>query len=246
MTEHPKSDEIVRAAQMSGFINPLNFIAVKALGSAERNPALDGTSILNDITYPECIPKDLMPLHHRYVEVTAGETTQSPKGLFIAPQDEELLKKVVWPLRQAKASYILGNYIGTIALCGMVAEMTTILNFELNPSTKLSLADFEKQGQSNRIRFLSGKEIAVAGNAIQDRKVIDDGLQTSLDNIRTLRRRYLHYFSQNDDSLPKDSRRIYKETVAAVVAVVGQEIKDGRLVVKPEFTDYLKRKGVLK
>ena len=128
----------------------------------------------------------------------------------------------------------------------MVAEMTTILNFELNPSTKLSLADFEKQGQSNRIRFLSGKEIAVAGNAIQDRKVIDDGLKTSLDNIRNLRRRYLHYFSQNDDSLPKDSRRIYKETVAAVVAVVGQEIKDGRLVVKPEFTDYLKRKGVLK
>jgi hypothetical protein len=30
------------------------------------------------------------------------------------------------------------------------------------------------------------------------------------------------------------------------VAVVGQEIQDGRLVVKPEFSDYLKRKGVLK
>jgi len=68
MTEHPRSDEIVRAAKMSGFINPL-FIAVKALGSAEHNPTLDGTSILNDITYPEYIPEDLMPLHHRYVEV---------------------------------------------------------------------------------------------------------------------------------------------------------------------------------
>jgi len=246
MTEHPKSDEIVRATTMSGFINPLKFLAVEALGSSERNPALDGTSILKDLTYPDYLPKDLIPLHHRYVEITAEEITQSPKGLFIAPDDTGLLGKVVWPLRQAKASYVLGNYIGTIALCGMVAEMTTILLFELNPSSKLSVADFERQGQKNRVRFLSGKKIMVERNDIQDKKVIDDGLKTRLDKIRNLRRSYLHYFSQNDDSLPKDSRRIYKETVAAVVAVVGQEIKDGRLVVTPEFTDYLKREGVLK
>ncbi len=246
MAEHPKSDEIVRAAQMSGFINPLTFIAVNALGSSEHNPALDGTSILKDLTYPDYLPKDLMPLHHRYVEITAEEITQSPKGLFIAPDDTGLLGKVVWPLRQAKALYVLGNYIGTIALCGMVAEMTTILLFELNHSTKLSVADFERQGQKNRVRFLSGKKIMVERNDIQDKKVIDDGLKTHLDKIRNLRKKYLHYFSQNDDSLPKDSRRIYKETVAAVVAVVGQEIKDGRLVVKPGFSDYLRRKGVLK
>jgi len=86
----------------------------------------------------------------------------------------------------------------------------------------------------------------VARNDIQDKKVIDDGLKTNLDEIRNLRKKYLHYFSQYDDSLPKDSRRIYKETVAAVVAVVGQEIQDGRLVVKPGFSDYLRGKGVLK
>lgn len=83
-------------------------------------------------------------------------------------------------------------------------------------------------------------------NDIQDKKVIDDGLKTHLDKIRNLRKKYLHYFSQNADSLPKDSRRIYKETFAVVVAVVGQEIQDGRLVVKPEFSDYLKKQGVLK
>jgi len=246
MAEHPKSEVIVRAAKMSGFIKPLNFIAVKALGSSEQNPALDGTSILKELTYPDYLPEDLMPLHHRYVEVTAEEITQSTEGLLIAPQDEELLGKVVWPLRQAKALYVLGNYIGTIALCGMVAEMTTILLFELNPSSKLSVVDFEKQGQKNRVRFLSGKKITVDRNDIQDKKVLDDGLKTSLDKIRSLRRNYLHYFSQSDDSLPKDSRRIYKETVAVVVAVVGQKIQNGRLVVKPEFSDYLRRKGLLK
>lgn len=171
MAEYPKSDEIVRAAKMSGFINPLNFIAVKALGSSERNPALDGTSILRDITYPDYLPEDLMPLHHRYVEVTAEEITQNPPGVLIAPDDKGLLGKVVWPLRQAKALYVLGNYIGTIALCGMVAEMTTILLFELNPSSKLSVAEFENRVKKIALDSLVEKRLRWSGMISRTRKL---------------------------------------------------------------------------
>jgi len=245
MTEQPKSDQIATAAKMSGFINPLKFLAVEALGSPPpHNPALDGTAVLRDITYPEYIPDDLKTLHERYDEISHEET--AGRGLFLAPMDQVLLEKLVWPLRQAKASYVLGNHLGTIALCGLVAEMTTILVFELNQSSKVSAPAFEKLSQHARITFLSGKAIKVAGKDVQDTRIIDDDLKRCLDGIRNLRKKYLHYLSQDHTPLSVDARRIYGETVATVVAVLGQEIKDGQLVVNPQLLDYLKEKGILK
>jgi hypothetical protein len=48
--------------------------------------------------------------------------------IFMSP--EGILGKIIWPLRHSKASYALGNYLGAIALCGMVAEMAALLCFE--------------------------------------------------------------------------------------------------------------------
>ena len=45
-------------------------------------------------------------------------------------QDLDVLKRIGFSLRGAKISYLLGNYLSTIALCGFVAEMTSILVYE--------------------------------------------------------------------------------------------------------------------
>jgi hypothetical protein len=43
--------------------------------------------------------------------------------ILVAPAEAKILQKLIWPLRHAKAAYMLGNYLGTIAMCGLVAEM---------------------------------------------------------------------------------------------------------------------------
>src|SRR5262245_11932797 len=51
--------------------------------------------------------------------------------LPFVPGEPRILEKLVWPLRHAMGSYMTGNYLGTIAMCGMVTEMVAILIFEL-------------------------------------------------------------------------------------------------------------------
>src|SRR4029434_928111 len=69
----------------------------------------------------------------RYVEIDATSVQ-----LFGAPAETQLLKKLVWPLREAKAAYMIGSYLGTVALCGIVAEMVAVLTFNI---AKIRLKD---------------------------------------------------------------------------------------------------------
>jgi hypothetical protein len=65
-------------------------------------------------------------------EALAGryrEIAPEPVQLFAVPAEERILDKLIWPLRHAKASFMLGNHVGTIALGGMVAEMVAMLLF---------------------------------------------------------------------------------------------------------------------
>jgi hypothetical protein len=57
-----------------------------------------------------------------------------PVRLFIAPAEQRILDKLIWPLRNAKACFMGGNYLGTISLSGMVAEMVAMLLWEIMDS----------------------------------------------------------------------------------------------------------------
>src|SRR5262245_12785048 len=72
------------------------------------------------------VPADPATVQSRYQQITRE---QPP--LVAPPLEDRILTQLIWPLRHAKASYIVGNYLGTIALTGIVAEMSAILLFEL-------------------------------------------------------------------------------------------------------------------
>ena len=46
---------------------------------------------------------------------------------------------------KAKTNYILGNYVGSIALCGIVAEKMAILIYRMNTPNSTKLEDFDKE-----------------------------------------------------------------------------------------------------
>lgn len=191
-----------------------------------------------------CTPgtdSDLSSLISRYREIS----TES-KQLSVAPAEPNILEKLVWPLRHAKASYIVGNYLGTISLCGMVAEMTAILIFEIadisinekpldsKTQEKIFGRTFENLGQDQRVKVLHAM---VQG--------IDDEVKSWFDLIRSKRKRYLHLFSQEHTQIARDAREVFNTAVKIVVHAIGLNAKDGVILLNPKFIKYLESKGIM-
>jgi len=178
------------------FLNPLQFLEIDEPWAAfqKEGPSLE--AVLGFICTPG-IGSDLKNIIKRYREISVEKTR-----LFAAPHEQRILDKLVWPLRNAKAAYMCGNYLGTIALCGMVAEMVAMLLFEITHfhlnNRPMSEKDqisvfgrkFEKLGQDRRVQILSAYG------------VINKNLEDAFEGIRKIRNRYLHLWSQDHEQLP--------------------------------------------
>ena len=105
------------------WINPLAFIEVEFPSAGE--PASISPDTILSFLCPPGTPDDAKSLVERYKRISTG-----PK-LFAAPAEPRILEKLVWPLRHAKASYVVGNNLSVVALCGMVAEMVAVLLWQL-------------------------------------------------------------------------------------------------------------------
>jgi hypothetical protein len=220
------------------FINPLQLLSVdEPWASATGNkPNLE--SIVEFICTPG-IGSDLDSLVTRFKAISK----EKPR-LFAAPVEQRILDKLVWPLRHAKAGYMVDNYLGTIALCGMVAEMVAMLLFEIatinlnnKPMTEQDQiavfgSKFEKLGQDRRVQILHAYGI------------INDDLKKAFDLIRIARKKYLHLWSQDHEQLPADAIEAFNSAILIAVTAIGQNIQDGKLILNPSLVKYLAKKGV--
>ena len=220
------------------WINPLQFLHVDEPWASSLNQALDEHAVLSFLCTPG-LDVTLSALADRYREIS-----QEKDRLFAVPAEPRILAKLVWPLRHAKAGYMLGNYLGTISLCGMVAEMVAIMLFEmseirindrpLTPATQAAVfgRTFENLGQDRRVDVLAAHG------------TIDEVTKRAFDLIRTKRKRYLHLWSQDHEQLPNDARAVYQAAVAIVVRAIGQDIEDGKIRLNPQLIKYLGKSGV--
>lgn len=221
-------------------VNPLQFLEVDEPWAKLPDLKLTPERVIAFLCTPG-IETELSSLADRYREIST-----EPKRLFAAPAEPRILEKLVWPLRHAKASYMVGNYLGTISLCGMVAEMVAGLIFDMGEirmndklikeeeQKRLFGSTFEKLSQNRRTEVLSAYGL------------IDVEMKAELDLIRTKRRRYLHLWSQDHELLPGDARETYHAAVGIVVRTLGQDVKDGKILLSPQLLKYLDRKGVYK
>jgi len=171
--------------------------------------------------------------------------TENINKLFIVPTEYRILNKLIYPLKSAIRSYVTGNYLSTIALCGMVAEMAIIFHFETlkikindqNAETfvkKLYNRNFEKIGQDQRVRFL---------NALG---FLDDNAVKSFDIIRECRREYLHFLSKDLENVAPDAKKTFDATLEIVVKILGVRIGEpGKMVLNQNIIEYLESKGLV-
>ena len=143
-----------------------------------------------------------MPVRGRLLKMRYREVSTKDQGLFLSLQESKLVENLFGPLRQAKTSYLIGNYVGTIGLCGMVAEKVAILIHAINTPDEGKRARFERYGQARRVKTLKCRSL-----------VSNDSVK-AFDAIRAVRKRYLHYWtSTRDDWTAKEAVHIYEAAI---------------------------------
>jgi len=228
----PQKDNLNRSIEI--FLNPLQIPEI------DLNLPVDNSSIEKSILQFACSPNT--DTSSENLAKRCQEINEVGPKIVMAPMEERILEKLIWPLRHAKAAYIFANYLGAISHCGMVSEMVAILLFDLSEikvgSKKLEKklqkeifgSPFESLGQERRVQVLYSFDL------------IDESLKKQFDLIRTTRRSYLHLWSQDHSQLPEDAKKVFKAAGLIVTKVIGQEIKDGKFVLSNALLNYLDKK----
>ncbi|MGI0040678.1 MAG: hypothetical protein ACRD94_01795, partial [Nitrosopumilaceae archaeon] len=134
-------------------VNPLIFIDADDRFHFGNPIKLTAESVLRYICSETFIP-EMDNIKKSYAWITEKATR-----LFVVPAEFKILQKMIHPLKNAIGSYMLGNALETIALCGTVTEMITIFLFEISELTldgktvtseedaRINLEKFERFGQ---------------------------------------------------------------------------------------------------
>jgi hypothetical protein len=223
-----------------GWIDPLGFPVIDQplahVGRAEPT--------LPDILEMLCTPgseHDINTLIGRWREIS-----KESRGLFIVPNEKAFLERLIWPLRHAKSGYVLGNYLGTIALCGVVAEMLAVLLYDI---TTVSLAGEPISRQQESLLFGSKFEKLRQERRTQVLLVmrqIDNEVKALFDEVRKTRNKYLHIYTQSHDNLAVDAEAIFNQTVQLIVRALGFGLSgDGRFTMRPDLLQYMRERGIV-
>ena len=223
---------------MGAFVQPLEWISAEmCMPGRRRKPGFKDA--VGYLCTPG-VPHDPGSLLRRYKEISA-----EAKRIFIAPNQQDMLEKLFWPLRHARASYVLGNYLGTIALSGVVCEMLVLLVYEMWPvqvgHEQLSQPDeerlfgdsFEDLQQRRRVEVLYGL------------KLVSDSMKSDFDFVRKTRNRYLHRYSLTHEDVKNDAVHVYQRTASLMIEVLGYRHTTDAVIFRAELIELLHRKGLV-
>ena len=102
----------------------------------------------------------------------------------------------------------------------------------VDDETALFGSSFERLGQERRVRVLASYGI------------VNADVVKMFDTVRLTRRRYLHLWSQDHEQLPMDAVACFHAGIGLVVAAIGQDVKDGAIVLNPRLVKYLQQQGM--
>ena len=93
---------------------------------------------------------------------------------------------------------------------------------------------FESLGQKRSVEVLCAFHL------------IDEKTKQTFDDLRSIRNRDLHVFSQQHTNIAGDSRRAYADAFGLVFVVLGhRSFQNGKIVLRPDFMAYLTEHGLV-
>ena len=176
---------------INAFINPLKLLEWEKFPTPQENPT---PKRLLEFLCSHGLSTDMAAFKMRYREVSTKD-----QKMFLYPQESELVENLFDPLRQAKTSYLIGNYVGAIGLCGMVAEKVAILIHAINTPDEGERKQFEQDDQARRVETL------------KRRSLVSNESVSAFGAIREARKGYLHYWtSTRDDRTAKKAMQVLR------------------------------------
>lgn len=112
-------------ARMNLTLNPLVLFNIEFADKSGGTDLNDSNTLLDDLGW-DPTARTVTHLQDRYKELRTVN-----RDFHMAPAEKWIQSKVIAPLRQAMANYVLSNYLSTIALCGMAAEMEVMLIYDI-------------------------------------------------------------------------------------------------------------------
>ncbi|MFN7956699.1 MAG: hypothetical protein U0704_15735, partial [Candidatus Eisenbacteria bacterium] len=179
---------------------------------------------------------DLSRFIAAYRAITAAET-ETP--LRIVPHEERIIGRLVLPLRRAKAAFVLGDYLGVVALGGIVAEMAAMLLYEL---ADLGLDDQQQALTFGRSFVNLGQERRV--EVLKVRGLLDERQLQWFGSIRGIRRKDLHFL---DEPAPTETEAltVYRAALGLVATTIGTPPTESSFGLSDQVMALLRRKGLV-
>ena len=208
------------------FMRPLHYLAWEPEFRSSNLPENSVADELLTFLCPHDVHSDISDFRKRYEAVSKHD-----RSLLMSFPEPELQENVFGLLRQAKTNYVVGNYVGSIMLCGVVAERVAILVHAINTPCETERRSFQALGQKRRVDCLKRRKL-VGNQSMQD-----------FGNIRTARNSKSHDWTIPDASTAKLAVRMYSAATRLVVDMMDVSFEEGRAILNQEFRDYLMNPG---
>ncbi len=238
-----------RPKTISGWLRPLSMPSIQVLPFEPPEKEIDPIALLRDLSRDQ--PENpLETIKTRYLRLSTSDL-----DIPIVPAEKKILERIIWPLKSAKQAFCIADFVGCIALCGMVCEMAIIFIYDLiashgNPSQlsekhkKLfEVTQYSLGGKAQQVKQYERYRQKQRIEILQELKAIPDQLAADANTAGEIRREYLHFLSKNYDRVEENAFEAYAATFRVVKPLVALPIgTEGAVVVPGHLKSYLESK----
>lgn len=246
--DHPRARAIVTSpgSRMTTGIaainlKPLNFMAAEQ-DSVDKDGLPDSETILAFCCGKHSAKPDKVVA--RYNKLHEGIRIQA------VPSVDYIDKKIIVPLLQAQSCFMTANFIATIALCGIVAEMLSNLAWEIyQPYLRIG----KKEITTEMHKALFGMPVE---NMTQDARihllrvveVISEQTFEKFKRVKDVRNEYVHFHKTNPSEKTQklQATEMFQLIQELVCDVIGQDFSNGRFNLNQAMFAYLQRRDLIK
>lgn len=218
---------------------------------------------LNFMAAEDFVDKDSLPGAETILAFCCGKHSAKPEkvvarykklheGIRIqaVPSVEYIDKKIIVPLLQAQSCFMTANFIATIALCGIVAEMLSNLAWEIyQPYLRIG----KKEITAEMHKALFGMPVE---NMTQDARinlllaveVISEQTFDKFKRVKDVRNEYVHFHKTNpsEQTQKLQATEMFQLIQELVCDVIGQDFSNGRFNLNQAMFEYLQRRDLIK
>ena len=144
-------------------------------------------------------------------------------------EEPELEENVFGLLRQAKTNLMICNYVGSIMLCGIVAERVAILVHAINTPYETKRYEFQRKGQKDRVTCL------------KKRRLVGNQSKQDFAAIRKARNDAAHDWAVPDESTAKRAVQVYAAATRLIVDTMDVRFDKGRADLNSKFRECVRR-----